>query len=269
MTQIAAPGTLQAALTLAYQHKKKTRWLVGKSDLLRLDYSTVPRDAFIIDGRAVAEFRAVERFHDGLWGIGVFTSVATLDHHREIGRQLIGETEMPLLRLLGLESKLTIGMPGTTRTVPLDSIYKDGKVRIEPYEVPIALEVPKQPAGLAFAERRRATADGAASYDLRLLVCVKVGLLGRIETIRIAVALDGAGPIRASSAEERLAGRRLEGRRAEAEAFGEAARLVAQAVPSVDAKTSAAARGIPALTLSALKEAYGAGTRSLTAPGRA
>lgn len=269
MTQIAAPATLQAALTLAYQHKRKTRWLVGKSDLLRLDYSTVPRDAFIIDARGVPDFRAVERFNDGLWGVGVFAPVASLDHHREIGPQLIGETEMPLLRLLGLESKLTIGMPGTTRTVPLGSIYQDGTIRIAPHEVPIALEVPKSPAGLAFAERRRATADGDASYDLRLLVCLKVGLLGRIETIRIAVALDQDGPVRAGSAEERLAGRRLESRRAEAEAFGEAARLVAQAVPSVDAKTSAAARAIPALMLSALKEAYGGAARSLTAPGPA
>lgn len=263
MAHIAAPGTLQAALTLAYQHKKKTRWLVGKSDLLRLDYSTVPRDAFIIDARGVAEFRAVERFHAGLWGVGVFAAAATLDHHREIGRQLIGETEMPLLRLLGLEAKVSIGMPGTTRTVPLESIFAENKLRIEPHEVPIALEVPTQPPGLAFAERRRATSDGAASYDLRLLICMKVGSLGRIEQIRIAVGLDNDGPLRATLAEDRLCGRRLEDRRAETEAFGEAARLVAQSIASVDAKTSAAARGLPALALSAFKEAYAAARRSL------
>lgn len=263
MTHIAAPGTLQAALTLAYQHKKKTRWLVGTSDLLRLDYSRVPSDSFIIDARGIAEFRTVERFHKGLWSVGVFTSVAALDRHREIGRQLIGETEMPPLRLLGLEAKLTIGMPGTTRTIPLDTIYADGALAIEPHEVPIALEVPAHPAGLAFAERRRATTDGAASYDVRLLVCLKVGSLRKIERIRIAVALDERGPLRAASAEERLAGKRLADHRAETEAFGEAARLAAYIIPSVDAKTSAAARALPALTLSALKEAYGAARHSL------
>jgi len=263
VTHIAAPATLQAALTLAYQHKKKTRWLVGKSDLLRLDYSRVPSDAFIIDARGVADFRAVERFHEGLWGVGVFTSVATLDHHREIGRQLIGETEMPLLRLLGLQAKLTIGMPGTTRTVPLDSVFADGTLSIEPHEVPITLEVPSRPSGLAFAERRRATSDGAASYELRLLVCMQVGSLRKIERIRIAVALDERGPLRAALAEERLVGQRLDDRRAEAEAFGEAARFVAQTFPSVNAKTSAAARALPALALSAFKEAYGSARRSL------
>jgi CO/xanthine dehydrogenase FAD-binding subunit len=263
VAQIATPGTLQAALTLAYQHKKKTRWLVGKSDLLRLDYSRVPRDAFIIDARGIAQFRAVERFHEGLWGIGVFTALSTLDHHREIGRRLIGETEMPLLRLLGLEAKVSIGMPGTTRTVPLESIFADNRLRIEPHEVPIALEVPVQPPGLAFAERRRATADGAASYDLRLLVCMKVGSLGRIQQIRIALGLDDGAPVRAIPAEDRLTGRRLDGRRAEIEAFGEAARLAAQSIASVDARTSAAARGLPALALSAFKEAYAAASATL------
>ncbi|HXF33547.1 MAG TPA: hypothetical protein VN603_03155 [Candidatus Acidoferrales bacterium] len=263
MTHIAAPETLRAALTLAYQHKKKTRWLVGTSDLLRLDYSRVPSDSFIIDARGIAEFRAVERFHKGLWGVGVFTSMAALDDHREIGRQLIGETEMPPLRLLGLEAKLTIGMPGTTRTVPLDAIYADGVLAIEPHEVPISLEVPAHPAGLAFAERRRATTDGAASYDVRLLVCLKVGSLRKIERVRIAVALDDRGPQRATSAEDRLAGKRLADHRAEATAFGEAARLAAHVIPSVDAKTSAVARALPALALSALKEAYGAAGRAL------
>lgn len=258
MTQIAAPATLQEALTLAYQHRKRTRWLVGKSDLLGLDYSSVPRDSFIIDARGVAEFRSIERFHEGLWGVGVFAPVASLDGHREIARTLVGETEMPLLRLLGLQAKLTIGMPGTTRTVGLASIYADGKLAIEPHEVPIALEVPKHSPGLAFAERRRATTDGAESYDLRLLICMQVGSLGRVEAVRIAIALDAGGPVRASSAEERLANRRLGDRRAEADAFGEAARLAAGTFPSVDAKTSAVARALPALMLSALKEAYGA-----------
>jgi CO/xanthine dehydrogenase FAD-binding subunit len=263
VTHIAAPETLQAALTLAYQHRKRTRWLVGKSDLLGLDYSSVPRDSFIIDARGVAEFRAIERFHEGLWGVGVFTPVAALDHHREIGRALVGETAMPLLRLLGLQAKLTIGMPGTTRTVALASIYADGKLAIEPHEVPIALEVPKHPPGLAFAERRRATSDGAASYDLRLLVCMKVGSLGSIEAVRIAIALDAGGPVRVTQAEERLANKRLADRRAESDAFGEAARLAAGTFPSTDAKTSAVARALPALTLSALKEAYGAARLAL------
>jgi CO/xanthine dehydrogenase FAD-binding subunit len=265
VTHIAAPQTLQAALTLAYQHRKRTRWLVGKSELLRLDYGTVQRDAFIIDARGIADFRAIEPFHDGLWSVGVFASLSALDHHREIGRALVGETEMPLLRLLGLEAKITIGMPGTTRTVPLESIYAEGKLAIDDHEVPIALEVPRHPPGLAFAERRRATSDREASFDLRLLICMKVGSLGRIETVRMAVALDGGGPVRATPAEERLANRRLEDRRAEADAFGEAARLAAQTFPSVDAKTSAAARALPPLMLSALKEAYGAARRGLQA----
>lgn len=269
MAHIAAPSTLRAALTLAYQHRKRTRWLVGKSDLLRLDYSSVPSDAFIIDARGVSEFSSVEQFHNGIWGVGVFTPPTTLGRHHEIGRALVGETEMPVLRLLGLEAKLTIGMPGTTRTVPLESVYAEGHVNIAPHEVPIALEVPDQRPGLAFAERRRTTSDGPASYDLRLLVCLKVGVLRRIETVRIALALDEGGPVRAAAAEQRLAGRRLGDRRAENEALGEAARSAAETIASVDAKTSAAARAVPSLALSALKEAYGAAKRSVTAPSDA
>jgi CO/xanthine dehydrogenase FAD-binding subunit len=254
--QIVSPESLQAALTLAYHHKNRTRWLVGKSELLNLDYSKVPRDAFIIDARSIAEFRAVERFHDRLWGVGVFASITAIGDHSEIGRQLVGETAMPLLRLLGLEAKLVIGLPGTTRTAPLASIYGDGRLRIAPHEVPIALEVPKHPPHLAFAERRRLTSDGEASYDLRLLVCLKVGALGAIDSIRIAVALDDGPPQLARQAEERLMGRKVEGRRAESEVFGEAARLAAQTFPSTDAKSSAAARALPALMLSAIKEAH-------------
>lgn len=263
MAHIAAPPTLRDALTLAYRHLKRTRWLVGKSDLLRLDYSSVPSDAFIVDARRIAEFHSVEQFQNGMWGVGVFTSSTTLDQHHEIGRALAGEADMPLLRLLGLEAKLTIGMPGTTRTVSLESVYAEGMLNIAPHEVPIALQLPDQKPGLAFAERRHWTSDGSASYDLRLLVCIKVGILGRIETVRIALALDGAGPVRAAAAEQRLAGRRLEDARAENEALGEAARLAAETITAVDAKTSSAARAVPPLTLSALKEAYGAAKRTV------
>jgi CO/xanthine dehydrogenase FAD-binding subunit len=259
---ISTPQTLQAALTLAYRHKKTTRWLVGKSDLLRLDYSRVPSDAFIIDARGIAEFRSVERMHDGAWTIGAFASPTLLDRYGQIGDELFGETAMPLLLLLGLGATVRIGMPGTIRTVPLDSICFDHRLRIEPHEVPIALEVPRREPGLAFAERRRTTADGPASYDLRLLVSMKVGSLKRIELIRIALALDGSIPRRAVSAEERLAGRCLGAPSLEAEALGEAARLTAQALRAADAKTSAAARALPALAFAALKEAYGAACRA-------
>lgn len=229
---------------------------MGTSELLRLDYGVVPSEAFIIDARRIPEFTRVAALDASRWGIGVFAPLAAVRGEPDLERLLLGETTVPLFRLLGLDAKVSIATPGTTRTVALGSIYAETGLRIEPHEAPVELEVAKAPRGLAFVERRHVTTDAQCSYDLRLAVCLRVGILRRIEAIRTAVSLDGGPPRAATLAEERLAGRRLGEDGSEVAVFGEAARLAAEAVAAADAKSSAVARALPPLMFSALKEAY-------------
>src|ERR1700690_1484742 len=55
----SAPSLLRGALALSYQHKRYVRWFAGSGELIDVDYSRVPSDAYIIDARGIPEFSQV------------------------------------------------------------------------------------------------------------------------------------------------------------------------------------------------------------------
>ena len=111
------------------------------------------------------------------------------------------------------------------------------------------LFLPAAASGIGIAERRRATTDGAASYELTVVTALRISQLHRFEDVRIMVALDGVVQ-RATEAEALLDKQRFG-----LSTLGEAARVSAHAIASTDARTSAAARAVAPLVLAALREA--------------
>lgn len=231
------PTTMRELLGRTYMSRGKTTWKHGASDVLGL---AARDDVDGIDVRNVPEFTAVMPSPTSTT-VGAFAPLAAFSGVLASG----GSDSLAIIRLrLSLVgARLTVVREGVTTSIALEAF------RPEPSIVPVSIEIPALAGGIGIAERRRATIDGAASYELSVVTALRISQLHRFEDVRIMVALDGIVQ-RASDAEALLDRKR----------FGlseltEAARVSAHAIASVDARTSAAARAVAPLVLAALREA--------------
>jgi hypothetical protein len=249
--KLHAPATLREALGLAYVHRgRDVRWLLGRSELLGVDIASMPRGAFIIDARKIAEFRAIGGSASRA-DVGVLAPVAEVAASANVGPVFFPDGRITRLRLCALDARLSVAGAGGTRHVALESAFAiDGRLALAKDEAPLALEIHAPRAGYGVAERRLATKDGPASFVLELHVRLRMTALGRLEGTRIFVLLDDGAPLRAREAEARL-----DRRAPEPEALADAARLAAGIVDPADVRAAAAARSIPMVLMGALKDA--------------
>jgi len=237
----ASAFTLRDVTNLGYLHGKRGRFRAGTSALL--DVALEPRagDGFVIDATTLAELTAVTKTPAGL-SIGAFVTLDALAQRAPEIAPPGASANAVRLRLALLGAVVTVAAGGGTRRAAIEDLV------LEPHELPIGIEVQAARAGLGLGDRRRATADGAASYTLGVSAALRI-VAHRFADVRIIVELDEV------KGRARLAEAKLLNQRADPGLFPEAARLAAIAIPAVDARTSAAARAVLPLVTAALREA--------------
>lgn len=251
--KVARPQHLREALGLAFVHRGRIRWRGGRSNFLGLDYHGNDGDGVIVDITDVADFREIRSDANGVT-IGAFADIEHVAQEPLI-RSAFGDRpfgpEIALFRLSALNAQIIIAGVGATRTAAIDSI-----ATMPPNEIPLAVTLAKTLPAVWFGDRRIARRDGAATFELRVFVALKLATPHRIESANVAYALDGELPVALSGVTAQLAGAMIA-----KGTFADAARLAADAFHGADEKTSVLRRTIIPLTLSALKEAYD-GSRS-------
>jgi len=235
------PLSLRDVTNLGYLHGKRARFRAGTSVLLGIALEPRAGDGIIVDATTLPELTAVTATRAGKT-VGPFLS---LDALAERAPDLVPRGALPSavrMRFSLFGSVVTIAGGGRTRRVDYDAFS------IEPHELPIAIEVHAPKPGLGIGDRRRATADGDASFALGVTAALRIHAR-RFADVRIILDLDGVLQ-RATSAEGKLTSER-----ADPSLFPEAARLSALTIAAVDARTSAASRAALPLVMAALREA--------------
>jgi len=235
----APPKTIREVLGRAYMLRGSIAWTHGASEILGL---AAHSESSGVDVREVVELTVVVPNGTGLT-VGAFAPASAFASVLASGSSTSQSLAAIRLRLALSGARLTVVRNGVLATIPVDAYKPESKL------LPVSLEIPALARGVGFAERRRATTDGAASYELSVMTSLRISQLHRFEDVRIFVSLDGVVQ-RAAEAEAVLDSQR----------FGistlvEAARVSASAIESSDARTSAAARAVAPLVLSALREA--------------
>jgi CO/xanthine dehydrogenase FAD-binding subunit len=233
--------TLRDVTNLGYLHGKRARFRAGTSALLGITLEPRVGEGIIVDLGSLAELTAVTSTRTGKT-IGPFITLAELaERAPELAPAGAPATALRL-RFSLFGAHVTIAGGGRTRRVALDHFA------LEPHEVPIAIDVHAPKPGLGLGDRRRATADGEASFTLGVSAALRIHGQ-RFTDVRILLDLDGTQH-HAKAAEEKLSHQR-----ADPGLFPEAARLAALSIAAVDARTSAAARAALPLVTAALREA--------------
>ena len=250
-SKVARPRDLREALGLAFVHRGKIRWRAGRSNFLGLDYhGDSGGDSVIVDIADVVDFREIRSNAHGLT-IGAFADIAHVAKEPLI-RGAFGDRpfgpEIALFRLTALNAQVIIAGMGATRTADIDSL-----ATMPANEIPLAVTLAAPLPAVWFGDRRIARRDGAATFELRVFVALKLAGYHRIDTVHVAYALDGDPPVAITGVMAQLAGAMIA-----KGTFADAARVAADAFRGSDEKTSVLRRTIIPLTLSALKEAYDA-----------
>lgn len=245
--RFAAPASLREALALSYQYKREVRWFAGNADLIEVDYSRVPSDAFIIDARGISEFSQVAV--DSSVRIGAFLPRAVIEAHAAIAEigALRGSSWSPA-ELCALDARLILISEGQLREVELLKLCSGPAFAgIEPYELPLHIVFVRPGPHAALIERRRHTKDGAATFDQRVAVSLALAAGGRTAHVRIIAHLLGVQLVRVRAAEACL-----QHVKPTKELVAEAAREAARLFAATDKRTSAALRSLPPMVLAAL-----------------
>jgi len=226
---------------LGYLHGKRARFRAGTSALLGVVLEPRAGEGIIVDATTLTELTAVTATRAGI-SIGPFLSLDALAERAPALAPRGAPASAVRMRFSLFGAVVTIAGGGRTRRVAFDAFA------LEPHELPIAIDVHPPKPGLGIGDRRRATADGAASFALGITVALRIHAQ-RFADVRIILDLDGVLH-RATAAEDKLARER-----ADPGLFPEAARLAALTIEPVDARTSAAARAALPLAMAALREA--------------
>ncbi len=235
----APPKTMREVLGRAYMLRGSIAWTHAASEMLGIAERSEPSG---IDVREVIELTAVVPNGSGTTTVGAFAPVS--DFASVLANGSIATESLAAIRLrLALSgARLRVVRDGVLATIALDAYKSDSPL------LPVSLEIPSPTRGMGIAERRRATTDGTASYELSVMTSLRISQLHRFEDVRIFVSLDGIVQ-RATEAEAVLDSQRFG-----LGALVEAARVSAHAIESIDARTSAAARAVAPLVLAALRE---------------
>jgi CO/xanthine dehydrogenase FAD-binding subunit len=235
---------------MAFVHRQRTRWHAGASGFLAREYGAPDGDGVVVDVRHLAEFREIHSTGRTL-SIGAFADLARL---AEPHVTLLGNgPSAPLsfhFRLAALGATATIAGPGATRRAPFAEIV--GARRLPPHEIPVAVDLDASDGWTTgFGERRITRRDGAATFDLHVLVALRLTGVHRIRGATVAYAIDGSAavPIPACAAA-------LDGAVVTKAALSDAARHAAEACRGDGERTSALRRTMVPLVLSALNDAY-------------
>jgi cyclohexadienyl dehydratase len=237
----STPATVRDLIGLSFLHRERARFCGPASVLLDRAFE---RSGAAIDVGAIDALTSVESIPSGVRA-GAFASLETLG---AAAPDLMPPGISPAaarLRLALLGATVSVASVGALRTARIDALV------LAPYEVPVTIDIPRVGAGTGFAERRRTTNDGDASFALTVAVALRVADAS-FGDVRIAVELDG--DLRRAT----LAEAKLERRRLDPGLFPEAARLAAYAIEAVDARTSSAVRATTPLAMAALRDAFAA-----------
>ena len=248
--RFAAPASLREALALSYQHKRAVRWFAGAAELIAVDYSRVPSDAFIVDARCIPEITQLSI--DSSVRFGAFLPRAALPASgalREIGA--LGAASWSLAQLCALDARLVLISEGELRDVELLKLCAGPEFAgIAPYELPLHIVFVRPGPHAALIERRRTTKDGAASFDQRVVVSLALAAGGRTAHVRILAHLMGVALVRVRAAEACL-----QHVKPSKEIAAQAAREAAKLFVASDRHSSAALRALPPMILAALNAA--------------
>jgi CO/xanthine dehydrogenase FAD-binding subunit len=259
-----APRSEDEALALLGEHGDRAKVLAGGQSLIPLMNFRLAQPEVVIDINRIASLAYV-RAHDGGVAIGALTRQHALErdarvrtrlpvlaeachlighlpirHRGTIGGNLAHAdpaSELPAV-MVALEAEMVAASGRERRTIPAAAFFTDAlTTALSPDELLTEIRVPGVPprTGGAFMEISRRAGDYALVGAVAL---VTLSADGRCEGARIALCGVGATPVRASAAEQVLAGEPLPGN-----ALDEAARLAADATsPPSDIHASAAFR---------------------------
>ena len=239
---IFTPRSLRDALGLSFTHREQVRWLIGTSELLASSYTHVPREAQIVDVRALDEFRAAAVGDESKIRFGAFATESSLRGHPILEATLF-KAASAALYLAVSEANVEVVSLGRSRVTPIDALV------LAPHEAPLSIEFEPN-SGDIYVQRRRTIRDGLASHDLIIGATFRLGEDGRTTRVRVALSIDDGPPVRARLAEHQLQGERLSSDRT-----GLAARLCAEAIVPEDPRKAAAARSALTLALAMFREA--------------
>lgn len=227
-----APSTVDEVLALRAEHGEDAHLLAGGTSVVLLMKNRLVEPAMLVDLRRVAELRELSLDGDALViGAGVslrdierspivrghapmlseaVSHVATvrIRNQATIGGCLVhaDPASDPPPALIALDAVALLAGPGGRREVPLDAFFTDVfETVVGPDELLLAVRVPAPPAGaravyLPFQPRTvddYATVAVAARLDLAA---------GAVAGARIALGAVGPVPIRATAAEQAVAG---------------------------------------------------------------
>ena len=251
-----APGTLPEALELLTRHGEEAKVLSGGQSLLPLLKLRLASPGHIVDIGRIPGLDYIKE-DGGFLKIGALVREADLEASELVRSRypILTDTAAvvadPLVRnlatvagnlahgdpandhpatMLALGAEVVATGPNGQRTIPLASFFKSlFTTALEPNEILTEIRIPVPPArsGGAYVKLERKVGDFATAGAA---VFVVLGGSGAIERAGIGLTNLGPTPIRAAAAEKQLAGKKPD-----AAAIAEAARLASQATsPSAD-----------------------------------
>ncbi len=245
------PRDLREALSCAFVHRTGVRWHAGTSAILNVAYDGATSGA-VVDVCDVPDFHLVTSDRRGV-SIGAFADPDAIIRDPAVSTALGAAPLGPLeavFRLSALGANVLIAGPGATRSAGLASF---AAAALPAHEIPVAVTLGASPPRVWFGDRRIKRRDGAASFDLRVHVALKLASAHRIERATIAYGVDGGPPVPMPSVAADLDGSNI-GKTS----FSDAARRAAECFRGDDERTSVLRRTIIPLALSALNDAYAA-----------
>lgn len=248
--RFAAPASLREALALTYQHKRDVRWFAGAAELIAVDYSRVPSNAYIIDARGIPEFTQISV--DSSVRLGAFLPRSVLEGNPALAQiAALRTTSWSLAELCALDARVILISEGQLREVELLKLCAGAALTgVAPYELPLHIVFGLPGPHAALIERRRATKDGAASFEQRVVVSLALAAGGKTAHVRIIAHLLGLQLVRVRAAESCL-----QHVTPSKELAAEAAREAAKLFVATDKHTSAALRSLSPMVLAALNAA--------------
>jgi aerobic carbon-monoxide dehydrogenase medium subunit len=279
-------GTVEEAASVKAAHDGDASILAGGQSLIPMLNFRLARPAALVDLNHV-DGLAYVRVDDDAVRVGAMTRQRDVERHEEAGRacpvlpQTLAHVAHPVVRNRGTIGG-TVAHADAAAETPTALLALDGRVRVrgtsgertidasdlfvfhltsslQADEVLVEVEFPRLPAGAgsAFHEVTRRHGDYALAG-----VCAVAGLAGdgTIRDVRLAYSGIASTPVRATSAEELLAGATPS-----AEAFAEAGEQAAGYVDAVDEEQATVAyrrRLVRTLTARALEDACATARRT-------
>jgi carbon-monoxide dehydrogenase medium subunit len=279
-------GTVDEAVAVKAAHAGEASVLAGGQSLIPMLNFRLARPAALIDLNHV-DGLAYVRVEDDAVRVGAMTRQRDVEHHGEAARacpvlaQALAHVAHPVVRnrgtiggtiahadaaaepptaLMALEGRVRVRGTGGERTIEAADLFVfhlTSSLQVD--EVLVEVEFPRLPAGAgsSFHEVTRRHGDYALAG-----VCAVAGLAedGSMRDVRLAYSGIASTPIRATSAEELLAGAAPS-----AEAFAAAGEQAAGYVDAVDEEQATVAyrrQLVRTLTARALEDACAAARRS-------